>query len=225
MEVSTKDTYGADRISRPKEKNHAIGYFLSAAKQQVELFCLLYGDEHREGGLTALRHIRKFHDENPELLTIHFIVDSWNRLWFGYSESVRGGIRSSMRILPDSSNPEALASLALSPYGKSGKRVWRWPDVFSSRPRRGMWLGRLLPELEEKLELSRIGGVGCGRTGGSGGALNLSNEALNVIPKVEEKVNRRNKGGRKTNNRTGKTLKKKRRSKNLPIFRRNPSTR
>ena len=88
------------------------------------------------------------------------MVDAWNRLWFEYGEAIREGVRSLMRILPEGANREAMISLALSPYGKHGKRVWRWPDVFSFTSKRGMRLGRLLPETEEKLELTRIGGGG-----------------------------------------------------------------
>ena len=169
----------------------------------MKLFCLLYGEEHREERSNALKHLRKFHDEKPELPTVHFIVEAWDRMWFGYSEAVRGGIRSLLRILPDGSNKEALVSLALSPYGKTGKRVWRWPDVFSFRSRRGMRIGRLLPELGEKLELSRITGAGFNHTGGSGGLNTVSNVVVETNIKGNGKNNRKGKGNRKSNTRTG----------------------
>ena len=48
--------------------------------------------------------------------------------------------------------------MALSPYRNSRKRLWRWPNAFSSPPPNGMWRARILPELEEQLETSRIVG-------------------------------------------------------------------
>ena len=67
------------------------------------------------------------------------------------------------------------------------------------RSKRGMWLGRLLPELEEKLELSRIGGVGFGRTGTTG--VNLPSPSINteVVPKPEDKSPRNKKKKKKPN--------------------------
>ena len=110
-----------EKLEEKGKEPHTLGYFASAAKQQVRLFCLLYGEEHRDGRLDALKHLRKSHDEKPELPTAHFIVESWNRVWFEFCGSVREGIRSLLRILPDGVNREALVALALSPYGKSGK--------------------------------------------------------------------------------------------------------
>ena len=63
------------------------------------------------------------------------------------------------------------------------------------------------PRIGGKLELSRIGGVGFGRTGNTAGAINLTVDVVAAIPRVDEKVDRRKKGGRKTNNRTGKNPK------------------
>ena len=63
-----------------------------------------------------------------------------------------------MRILPDGSTREAFAAIAMSPYRNSSKRLWRWPNVFSFSAANGMWKGRILPEVEEHLEATRIQG-------------------------------------------------------------------
>ena len=63
-----------------------------------------------------------------------------------------------IRMLPEGANRDAFVSLALSPCRHSGGRIWRWPNVFSSKSSNGMWQGRILPELEEQLESSRISG-------------------------------------------------------------------
>ena len=105
------------------------------------------------------------------------------------------GFSSLMHILLGGANREALASLALIPYGGSGKRVWRWPDGSGFRYRMGVRLGRLLPGLGGELELPRIGGVGFGRTGGTGGAaLNLPSDVIAAIPNVALNVNKRRAG-------------------------------
>ena len=202
-------TWDGSKLEAKGKEPHTLGYFLAAAKQQVRLFPLLYGEERKGERLLALKYLKKFHEEKPELYTVHYVVEAWNRLWFEYGESVRGGIRSLMRILPEGANREALVSLALSPYGKHGKRVWRWPDVFSFSSKRGMWFGKLLPETEEKLEMSRIGGVGFGRTGGihptpeQPGALNQVKKPDTKVDAKAERIRKRRLKAQKRNTRTG----------------------
>ena len=114
--------WDGEKIEAKGKEPHTLGYFVSAAKQQVKLFRLLYGEENKAERLDALKHLRKLHGEKPELFTAHFIVEAWSRMWFEFRESVRGGIRPLLRILPGGANREALASLASIPYGKSGKK-------------------------------------------------------------------------------------------------------
>ena len=112
------------------------------------------GGERRE----ALRKLEHFHERKPDLFTAPFIVECWNRMWFEYTECVREGVRTLVRMLPEGTSREALATLALSPHRKTGARVWRWPNVFSFKSKSGMWKGRILPEMEERLETARING-------------------------------------------------------------------
>ena len=85
-------TWRGDMLEPNGMEPRTSGYFLSSAIQQVKLFFLLGGEERKEERPTALRHLRKFHEGNPELSTPPFLVESWNRLWFEYSEAVRDGI-------------------------------------------------------------------------------------------------------------------------------------
>ena len=204
---------GREQIGTKRKGTTHLGLLSGRCETTDEIFAILYGEEHKHERLVAIKYLKKFHGEKPELYTVSYAVEAWNRLWFEYGEAVRGGIRSLMRIPPEGASREALVSLALSPYGKSGKRVWRWPDVFSFTSRRGMWLGRLLPETEEKLELSRIGGVGFGRTGGSVNNL-LQQGAPDVVQKPstrtvtkEDKKKKKKRKVLKGNTRTGANAK------------------
>ena len=87
-------------------------------------------------------------------------------MWAEYGEAIREGIRSLLRILPEGANRDALITLALSPYKGSKRRIWRWPNVFSFASSRGFWLGRVLPEVEEDLEQTRIRGAKPNPVGG-----------------------------------------------------------
>merc|ERR1712112_331320 len=100
----------------------------------------------------------KLHEKKPELFTVSFLVTCWNRLRFEYTESVREGVRTLLRMLPDGASRDAFIALALAPHKTTRKRIWRWPNIFSFGSRSGLWRGRILPELEEQLESARITG-------------------------------------------------------------------
>ena len=87
-----------------------------------------------------------------------FLVGAWNRLCYEYTEAVREGVRTLIRLLPEGATRDSFVALALSPHRGSGKRLWRWPNVFSFSASSGYWRGRLLPEIEEQLETARIMG-------------------------------------------------------------------
>ena len=119
-------------------------------------FSLLYGKEHSKERKHALGKLVWFHDQRPELPTVNFLVDAWNRACYEYTETVREGVRTLLRLLPDGATRDSFVALALGPYRGASKRLWRWPNVFSFSASTGMWRGRLLPEVEERLESSRI---------------------------------------------------------------------
>ena len=61
-----------------------------------------------------------------------------------------------IRLLPDGATRESFFALALGPYRDSGKRLWRWHNVFSLTASNGMWRGRILPDVGDQLGTSRI---------------------------------------------------------------------
>ena len=75
---------------------------------------------------------------------------------FEYSEVVRDGVRTLIRMLTDGASRDALIALPLSPYKKTNSRMRRLPNIFSFSAKDGLWKGRILPELNEQLETSRI---------------------------------------------------------------------
>ena len=151
-------TWGGTKIEEEKSEPRTMACFLSSAKQEIKLFCLLYGDEHKRERQAALKHFKKFHEEKPDLFTAIMLVRTWNRMWAEYGEAVREGIRALLQILPEGASRDALITLALSHYKGSKRRIWRWPNVFSFTSSRGFWMGRIPPELEEDLEQTRIRG-------------------------------------------------------------------
>ena len=106
----------------------------------------------------ALRKFRKLREGKPDLFAVTFLVKTWNRTRAEFGEAIREGVRTLLRILPEGANREDLTALALSPYKGSTKRMWRWPDVFDFESSRGIWCGRILPELEDDLGQARIRG-------------------------------------------------------------------
>ena len=119
---------------------------------------MLYGREHESGRKTALKQLKGFHERKPELFTIQFLVYCWARIWFEHTEAVRGGVLTLIRILPLGANRDALTMLPLTPHKKTQQRIWRRPNVFSSKSKTGMRKGRTLHELGEKIESARISG-------------------------------------------------------------------
>ena len=77
-------------------------------------------------------------------------------LRYAYSDVVREGVRTPISMLPDGGSIEAFDISALSTYKNAIKRVWRWPNVFDLKARRGFRRGGILLELEEQLDTSRI---------------------------------------------------------------------
>ena len=152
-------TCGGAKMEEKKSDPHTMSCFVSSAKQEIKLFCLLYGEEHKRERKAALRQFKQLREEKPDLFTANMLVRTWNRMWAEYGESVREGIRALLRILPEGAGRGALITLALSPYKGSKRRIWRWPNVFSFTSSRGFWLGRVLPEVEEDLEQTRIRGT------------------------------------------------------------------
>ena len=126
---------------------------------------MLYGAEHKRERWKALRELDLFRDRNPELLTVQFLVVCWGRMRYEYTETIREGVRTMIRVLPGGANRDAFASLALSPFNKTRQRLWRWKGVFPPTSAIGMRRGRILPELAEQLESDRINGSASLRTG------------------------------------------------------------
>ena len=70
-----------------------------------------------------MKELQTLYERKPELFTVQFLVNCWNRMWFEHTEAVRDGVRTLIRMLPDGANKDALAMLALSPYQKTQQRI------------------------------------------------------------------------------------------------------
>ena len=150
--------WDGEKLESPNKEPHTMSCFISSAKQQITLFCMLYGWEHKKERKDALKRYERLHERKPDLFTVAFLVECWNRTWFEYTECIREGVRTLIRMSPEGTSRDAFIRLALSPHRKTGTRVWRWPNVFSFTSSSGAWKGRILPEIEEQLEAARING-------------------------------------------------------------------
>ena len=131
-------TWDGTKLEEKKSEPHTMSCFATSAKQQIKLFGLFYGREHKKERLKALKIIIRLHDEKPDLFTVGFLVKTWNRMWAEYGEAIREGIRSLLRILPEGADRNSLVTLALSPYKGSKKRIWRRPNIFDLSSSSGM---------------------------------------------------------------------------------------
>ena len=111
-----------------------------------------------------------FMTKSPNYLRIPFLS-------FRRAESVTNTRRRSEKgsdqryAFSDGTTRESFGALAVSPYRDSGKRLWRWPNVFSVTASNGMWRDGILPEVEEQFETSRIMGSSHLRTGEISGGI------------------------------------------------------
>ena len=83
--------WDGEKVEPAGKEPHTTAVFVASAIQEIILYCLLYGWEHERERKVALKQLRKLHGRKPELFTVNFVVDAWNRLWFEFAETVREG--------------------------------------------------------------------------------------------------------------------------------------
>ena len=180
-----------EKLETQGEEPRTMACFIASVKQNIRLFCMLFGEEHPRGE-KALKNLIWHRDRKPELSTATFLVGCWNRFCYEYTDAERGGVRTMIRMLPEGAYRDAFASPALSPCRHSGKRIRRRPSVFSFKAANGMWRGRILPEVEEQLESSRISGSASQRN-----TLNVPPPTPSETPTPLTKEEKKAKWGRK----------------------------
>ena len=116
--------WDGEKIEPANKEPQTMACFVGAVKQQIKLYCLLFGEEHKRERKKALKHLIWLHDQKPELFTVAFLVESWNRICYEYTEAVREGVRVILRALPEGCTRDAFTAYALSPYRNSTKRMW-----------------------------------------------------------------------------------------------------
>ena len=114
--------WDGEKIEPANKEPQTMACFIGAAKHQIKLFCLLYGEEHKRERKKALKHLIWLRDQKPELPTVTFLVESWNRICYEYTEAVREGVRVILRALTEGGTRDSFSPYALSPYRNSTKR-------------------------------------------------------------------------------------------------------
>ena len=66
--------WDGEKIEPVGKEPHTLSCFVSSTKQQIRLFCLLYGDEHGPERKAALRKLNRLHEDKPEISTVSFLV-------------------------------------------------------------------------------------------------------------------------------------------------------
>ena len=120
------------------------------AKQQIELFCMCFGEEHRKERVDALEIMVQLHETQPELFTVQFLNQCWGAMNFRYISEVKDGARRMMRMLHDGARKTDLRRRALTPTS-TGKVVWEFPTVWLMDHDTGYWKTMVLPKLEERV--------------------------------------------------------------------------
>ena len=127
-----------EKLETPGKDPHTMACFISSAKQQIRLSCVICGTEHAGGRKRALETLNDFHEKNPELPTVSFILTCWNSMRREYTDAIREGVTALIRHLPDGANRDAFISLSLSPHKSNNHRLRRRPSAFSFSSRSGV---------------------------------------------------------------------------------------
>ena len=115
-----------------------VDRYTRCAKKHIELFCLLYGKEHRKERREALEIMIELHETQPDLFTIAFLCQTWVAMSYSYIAEIRDGARRMIRMLPDVVKKTDLRRKALSP-GPSGRVLWGYPTTWLMSHPTGYW--------------------------------------------------------------------------------------
>ena len=96
--------WDGEKTEAAGKEPQTMNCFANAAKQRICLFGLLYGQEHVSERKRALKKLIWFHDQLPELFTVAFLVTAWNRFRYEYTEAIREGVHTLIRLLPEGRN-------------------------------------------------------------------------------------------------------------------------
>ena len=64
-----------EKVENPGKEPHTLACCKSSAKQEIILYCLLFGREHEKERKTALKRLVGFHEKRPELFTVNYLVE------------------------------------------------------------------------------------------------------------------------------------------------------
>ena len=146
------DTFAADgeKLEGWGKQPYWLDRFIRAAKQNVELFGLRYGAEHKPGGLGALDVTERLHGSHPDLVTAQTLVRTLDAMNFRYVAEVKEGARRLVRMLPGSVEKVDFLRNALAPM-KSGKPLCGPPSTWLMENESGYWKSCVAPKLEDKV--------------------------------------------------------------------------
>ena len=71
----------------------AIDRFTRCARPHTELFCLMYGKEHRKERRDTLETMIEIHESQPDLFTIAFLCHAWGAMAYAYISEIKDGTR------------------------------------------------------------------------------------------------------------------------------------
>ena len=91
-----KDTYDAFSVSGEKyeprgKPPNSLELFVRCTKQHIAIWRILFGSEHAEERLAAMRTLGKLHEAHPDLRTLSVIVSAWGETTYRYINEVKEG--------------------------------------------------------------------------------------------------------------------------------------
>ena len=181
--LDSYESFVADgRKMEPRGKTPlTIDRLTRCAKQHIEIFCLIYGKEHRRERKDALEVMIELHESQPDLFAISFLCQAWGAMTYAYLAEIKDGTRRMIRMLPDVVKKTDLRRKALSP-GPSGRALWEYPTTWLMTHPTGYWQSSVKTKLEERVSratwktILNSGVKEKPRVGGEGGAEKTTQE-------------------------------------------------
>ena len=151
----TQDSYDlfitdGEKLEARDKQPSGLDRFARAAKQNILIFALRYGNQNKPERSEALSAMETLRDAHPELFTAPMMVQTWEAMNFNDISEIKECARRAIRTLADSIGEIDLRRRALTP-SPSGKPLWGYPSTWLMTNEAGFRQSTVIPKLGEKV--------------------------------------------------------------------------